>query len=237
MSLFRPSTMDSWNVFSRKFWTFANLFGKTNLEKEKEMQKMRLDEAHEAIENFDLSNDPDCLYDVITADLIQEPVITKYGTVFDKASLENCLRRNPIDPTNRQPLTMNDAKPFPELKECINKFKRKKEVIESEVAARIARETAELSRRTKELEQTLEQIKFAKKADGAAKNFTIAPQVKTNTCINTPTQSWSGFFKQRAESTCKAIAYCNPFSLFGKMQHNTTQTVNNNAVAQAAWQL
>ena len=86
MSLFRPSTMDSWNVFSRKFWTFANLLGETTLEKEKRMKKMRLDEAHEAIENFDLRNDPDCLCDVITADLIQEPVITKYGTVFDRSS-------------------------------------------------------------------------------------------------------------------------------------------------------
>ena len=237
MSLFRSSTMDSWNVFSRKFWTFANLLGETTLEKEKRMKKMRLDEAHEAIENFDLRNDPDCLCDVITADLIQEPVITKYGTVFDRSSLENCLRRKSMDPTNRQPLTMDDVKPFAELEGCINKFKRKKEAIESEMAARIARETAELTRRAKQLEQTLQQIELAKKADEAAKKFSIAPQVKTNTCTNTPVQSWSGFFKQKAESTCKAIAYCNPFSLFGKTQYNTTQTVNKNVIVQPAWQL
>ena len=167
MSLLRPSKMDSWNIFSKRFWTFDNLFGKSKLEQaeerrqeellaEREQQKKmkeqqalarfnkiknsHLDDARNAVALLDESNVneiPQALQDPITFECIETPVITPKGNVYDRRSLKECLRYRSIDPLTNTGLTLNDVKPFDEFKIVLDAFHVKKNKIADEIASKI----------------------------------------------------------------------------------------------------
>ncbi len=142
--------MRTWNPVSTEFWTRRNFdfFGysepansgnefqrrnpsepaDSGVEFERR-KKLRLDEARVAIKDLHpISIDaiPPCLCDPISLGIITKAVITPYGTVYDETFLRQCLSRRQIDPINRQPLTVDQIKPFPEFDELIREFSVKK---------------------------------------------------------------------------------------------------------------
>ena len=48
-----------------------------------------------------------------------DPVITRYGHVFERTSLEDCLARKPCCPLTRRPLALTGVYDFPEAREYI----------------------------------------------------------------------------------------------------------------------
>ncbi|MCX7121303.1 MAG: hypothetical protein NTZ67_05970 [Gammaproteobacteria bacterium] len=204
MSIFRPSQMDSWNIFSRKFWTVGNLFGKSKREQLKnaaqirtqaeqrfvEIKITRVNEAHNAIIQLNLFDDnaPVCLTDPITMDLIENPVITPCGGVYDRDSLTNCINRGFRDPLTNTALKMSDIKAFPEFKEKVDQYKTKKAAFDLEMAARIAKATLAANNKTKAAERTLGDIKRVKQ------NVSVVPSVAS------ANQSWGSYFKATAKS-------------------------------------
>lgn len=147
MSLLRPSKMDTWNIFSKKFWTFDNLFGKSKREQTEEQQRERLvrikkdclHNASTAIETLNENNIdevPHFFQDPITLELINDPVITHLGGVYDNDSLTACMRRRSCDPLTNTPLKSADVKPFPEFKTLLNKFTDKKSELQHTILQR-----------------------------------------------------------------------------------------------------
>ena len=109
MAFSRMMSMDSWNPFSKSFWTWDNLFGESKLSKIKNEFIQQLDAAI-----------PDILQDPITYELPQKVVFTPYGNCYDVDTLEkHWLEQyhHDIDPTcplTNRPLStewlLNDAR-------------------------------------------------------------------------------------------------------------------------------
>ncbi|KAJ3223435.1 hypothetical protein HK099_001159 [Clydaea vesicula] len=67
---------------------------------------------------------PDEFLDQIMSTLMQDPVVLPSGNVLDRSTITKQLLNNPIDPFNRQPMTVDDLVPDLELKARIDEWKR-----------------------------------------------------------------------------------------------------------------
>ncbi|KAJ9161763.1 U-box domain-containing protein [Coniochaeta hoffmannii] len=65
---------------------------------------------------------PDWAVDDISFQVMVDPVITKSGNSYERASIMEHLRRHPTDPLTREPLTAADLRPNLALKEACAEF-------------------------------------------------------------------------------------------------------------------
>lgn len=65
---------------------------------------------------------PDYLIDGITFEIMVDPVITKNGRSYDRATIIEHLKRSPTDPLTREPLSIADLRPNIALKEACTEF-------------------------------------------------------------------------------------------------------------------
>lgn len=65
---------------------------------------------------------PDWIIDDISFAVMVDPVVTKTGKSYERASLLEHLRRHPIDPLTREPLYPTDLRPNLALKEACAEF-------------------------------------------------------------------------------------------------------------------
>ena len=65
---------------------------------------------------------PDYLIDGITFEIMHDPVVTKNGRSYERATLIEHLKRNPTDPLTREPLTIAELRPNMALKEACTEF-------------------------------------------------------------------------------------------------------------------
>jgi STIP1 family protein 1 len=60
--------------------------------------------------------------DGITFELMVDPVVTKNGRSYERATLIEHLKRSPTDPLTRETLTIADLRPNIALKEACTEF-------------------------------------------------------------------------------------------------------------------
>ena len=65
---------------------------------------------------------PDWLIDNITFSVMHDPVVTKNGHSYERATLIEHLKHSPTDPLTREPLTIRDLRPNLALKEACAEF-------------------------------------------------------------------------------------------------------------------
>jgi hypothetical protein len=65
---------------------------------------------------------PDYLVDGITFEIMHDPVVTKNGRSYERATLIEHLKRSPTDPLTRETLTIGDLRPNIALKEACEEF-------------------------------------------------------------------------------------------------------------------
>ncbi|KAF2091418.1 U-box-domain-containing protein [Saccharata proteae CBS 121410] len=65
---------------------------------------------------------PDHLIDNITFEIMHDPVITKNGHSYERATLIEHLKRSPTDPMTREPLRIEDLRPNILLRDACNEF-------------------------------------------------------------------------------------------------------------------
>ncbi|KAF1987395.1 U-box-domain-containing protein [Aulographum hederae CBS 113979] len=65
---------------------------------------------------------PEYLVDAISFEIMHDPVITKHGHTYERATIVEALKRNPTDPLTRDPLTPNDLRPNHALKKACDEF-------------------------------------------------------------------------------------------------------------------
>ncbi|KFY33992.1 hypothetical protein V494_07173 [Pseudogymnoascus sp. VKM F-4513 (FW-928)] len=65
---------------------------------------------------------PDWAVDDITFSLMVDPVITKTGKSYERASILEHLRRSPTDPLTREPLRIDELRPNLALREACEEF-------------------------------------------------------------------------------------------------------------------
>jgi STIP1 family protein 1 len=65
---------------------------------------------------------PDYLVDGITFEVMHDPVVTKNGRSYERATLIEHLKRSPTDPLTRETLTIADLRPNIALKEACTEF-------------------------------------------------------------------------------------------------------------------
>ncbi|CAI6337090.1 unnamed protein product [Periconia digitata] len=78
-------------------------------------------------QNLEKREVPDYLVDGITFEIMHDPVVTKNGRSYERATLIEHLKRNPTDPLTREPLTINELRPNIALKEACTEFMEKNE--------------------------------------------------------------------------------------------------------------
>ncbi|KAH7053336.1 hypothetical protein B0J12DRAFT_571324 [Macrophomina phaseolina] len=65
---------------------------------------------------------PDYLIDNISFEIMHDPVITKNGHSYERATLIEHLKRSPTDPLTREPLKIEDLRPNIALREACSEF-------------------------------------------------------------------------------------------------------------------
>lgn len=65
---------------------------------------------------------PDYMIDNISFEVMHDPVTTKNGQSYDKATILEHLRRSETDPMTRQPLRHSDLRPNLALKQACEEF-------------------------------------------------------------------------------------------------------------------
>lgn len=65
---------------------------------------------------------PDFLIDSISFTIMLDPVVTKYGQSYDRATILEHLRRSKTDPLTREPMTEDDLRPNIALKQACAEF-------------------------------------------------------------------------------------------------------------------
>ncbi|KAF2797327.1 U-box-domain-containing protein [Melanomma pulvis-pyrius CBS 109.77] len=73
-------------------------------------------------ENLGKREVPDFLVDGITFEIMHDPVVTKNGRSYERATLIEHLKRNPTDPLTREPLTIAELRPNISLKDACTEF-------------------------------------------------------------------------------------------------------------------
>ena len=65
---------------------------------------------------------PDYLIDAISFTVMHDPVMTKTGNSYDRATVIEHLKRSYTDPLTREPLRMDDLRPNLALKQACDDF-------------------------------------------------------------------------------------------------------------------
>lgn len=65
---------------------------------------------------------PDYLIDGITFEIMHDPVVTKNGRSYERATIIEHLKRSSTDPLTREPLTIAELRPNIALKEACTEF-------------------------------------------------------------------------------------------------------------------
>lgn len=65
---------------------------------------------------------PDYLIDGITFEIMHDPVVTKNGRSYERATIIEHLKRSPTDPLTRETLTIGELRPNIALKEACTEF-------------------------------------------------------------------------------------------------------------------
>ncbi|KAF1980326.1 U-box-domain-containing protein [Bimuria novae-zelandiae CBS 107.79] len=76
-------------------------------------------------ENLEIREVPDYLIDGITFEIMNDPVVTKNGRSYERATIIEHLKRSATDPLTREPLSINDLRPNIALKEACAEFMEK----------------------------------------------------------------------------------------------------------------
>lgn len=65
---------------------------------------------------------PDWAIDTITFELMHDPVVTKNGHSYERHTIMEHLKRSPIDPMTREPLTIDELRPNIALRKALDEF-------------------------------------------------------------------------------------------------------------------
>jgi STIP1 family protein 1 len=65
---------------------------------------------------------PDYLIDSISFEIMHDPVVTKQGQSYERATIIEHLKRNPTDPLSREPLYIPELRPNVALKQACDAF-------------------------------------------------------------------------------------------------------------------
>lgn len=65
---------------------------------------------------------PDHIIDTITFEPMHDPVMTKTGHSYERATIHEHLKRSPTDPLTREPLKISELRPNLALKEACQEF-------------------------------------------------------------------------------------------------------------------
>ena len=65
---------------------------------------------------------PDYLIDDISFTVMHDPVVTKTGNTYDRATVIEHLKRSQTDPLTREPLSMHDLRPNIALKRACDEY-------------------------------------------------------------------------------------------------------------------
>jgi STIP1 family protein 1 len=65
---------------------------------------------------------PGYLVDDISFEIMHDPVITKHGHSYERATIIEHLKRNPVDPLTRESLTIGDLRPNLSLRQACQEF-------------------------------------------------------------------------------------------------------------------
>lgn len=76
-------------------------------------------------ENLEIREVPDYLIDGITFEIMNDPVVTKNGRSYERATIIEHLKRSPTDPLTREVLTVGELRPNIALKEACTEFMEK----------------------------------------------------------------------------------------------------------------
>lgn len=95
-------------------------------ERKKEFEKKR-DDLRTAFtlsdpEHLQKREVPDYLVDGITFEIMHDPVVTKNGRSYERATIIEHLKRSATDPLTREPLTIAELRPNIALKEACTEF-------------------------------------------------------------------------------------------------------------------
>jgi STIP1 family protein 1 len=109
----------------------ANLVSRSDGQEEKEERKMEFEKKRNDLrtafaisdpENQQIREVPDYLIDGITFEIMHDPVVTKNGRSYERATLIEHLKRSPSDPLTREMLTIGELRPNIALKEACEEF-------------------------------------------------------------------------------------------------------------------
>ncbi|KAF2637442.1 U-box-domain-containing protein [Massarina eburnea CBS 473.64] len=78
-------------------------------------------------QNLEKREVPDFLVDGITFEIMHDPVVTRNGRSYERATLIEHLKRSPTDPLTREPLSIQDLRPNIALKDACTEFMEKNE--------------------------------------------------------------------------------------------------------------
>ena len=89
---------------------------------EKKVSDLRTAFALSDPSNLQKREVPDYLVDGITFEIMHDPVVTRNGRSYERATLIEHLKRSPTDPLTREPLRIEDLRPNISLKEACEEF-------------------------------------------------------------------------------------------------------------------
>lgn len=89
---------------------------------EKKMDELRSVFAVADPTNHSAREVPDYLVDTITFEVMHDPVVTKTGHSYERATLLEHLKRSPTDPLTRETLTAKDLRPNIALRQTLEEF-------------------------------------------------------------------------------------------------------------------
>lgn len=89
---------------------------------ERKVQDLRTAFALSDPVNLQKREVPDYLVDGITFEIMHDPVVTRNGRSYERATLIEHLKRSPTDPLTREPLTIAELRPNIALKEACTEF-------------------------------------------------------------------------------------------------------------------
>ncbi|KIW05932.1 uncharacterized protein PV09_03125 [Verruconis gallopava] len=93
----------------------------------KEMYQTKIHDLRTAFANSDPNNMekreiPEYLIDPISFEIMHDPVITKTGQSYERATIVEHLKRNPTDPLSREPLRVDELRTNVNLKKACDEF-------------------------------------------------------------------------------------------------------------------
>ena len=83
---------------------------------------VEMETQHVAADEAILEDAPDEFLDELLQAFMKDPVMLPSGHYVDRSTIKQQLLNDPIDPFNRQPMTIDDVKPATELKERMDKW-------------------------------------------------------------------------------------------------------------------